>query len=170
MAVSKVILNGTTLIDLTQDTVVTTHVVDDDTFHDAAGVASAGTMPVYAGANRVNGYQITVSLTNPISPSDFTGCVIDELITNHKDIAGNYDDTQSLGTIQSASGSMSVILPITSYGVLLTPMSNWSVSYSSSDISVDGDISFIEKTLMATAAFEVTGDGTITIDGIDYGD
>ena len=58
MAVSKVILNGTTLIDLTQDTVVTTHVVDDDTFHDAAGVASAGTMPVYAGANHSSGYSL----------------------------------------------------------------------------------------------------------------
>ena len=44
MAFSKIVLNGTTLIDLTQDTVQTTDVVSPKTFHKANGTSDTGTV------------------------------------------------------------------------------------------------------------------------------
>ena len=44
MAISKVLLNGTTLIDLTSDTVAANKILLDYTAHDASGEAIAGTM------------------------------------------------------------------------------------------------------------------------------
>lgn len=43
MAFSKIILNGTTLIDLTADTVATTNLIAPNTAHNNAGEAIVGT-------------------------------------------------------------------------------------------------------------------------------
>ena len=45
MAFSKIIYNGTTLIDLTQDTVTASNLLSSNTAHDAAGVQITGTLP-----------------------------------------------------------------------------------------------------------------------------
>lgn len=42
MAFSKIILNGTTLMDLTSDTVATTNLISPNTAHDAAGLPITG--------------------------------------------------------------------------------------------------------------------------------
>ena len=43
MAFSKIILNGTTLMDLTSDTVAETNLISPNTAHDAAGLPVTGT-------------------------------------------------------------------------------------------------------------------------------
>ena len=44
MAVSKVILNGVTLVDLTGDTAVPSDVIANETFHDRSGTSQTGSM------------------------------------------------------------------------------------------------------------------------------
>lgn len=43
MAISKIILNGVTQIDLTQDTVTANNLISPNTAHDAAGLSVVGT-------------------------------------------------------------------------------------------------------------------------------
>ena len=61
MAFSKIVLNGTTLIDLTQDTVQTTDVVSPKTFHKANGTSDTGTVASKTSTDvTVSGSNVTI--------------------------------------------------------------------------------------------------------------
>ena len=123
-------------------------------------------LSVYAGAHHQPTYTVTVSLTNPVSPSDFISCDIYDAPTSDPDDAGS-----SIGSISTASGSTEVLVGSASYGIVVEPYGNWGNSFYTSDISCTGGVTLtsVECTDYG-ALFEITGDGTITIDGIDYGD
>ena len=124
-------------------------------------------LTVYNGAHHAvsSGYTVTVSLTNPINPSQFSYCDICEQYS-----AADYDAGLTLGQIQSASGSTSVTVPTSLYGVFIVIMSNYGSSFSSNNISVNGGVSYIGWDGSDGAKFEVTGNGTITIDAVEYDD
>lgn len=113
-----------------------------------------------------NDYTVTVSLTNPISPSDFLWCDIKKL----SQMGGEPGET--IGTISTANGSTTVAVED---GDLIAVVlgGNWGVSYSESNaVSVSGGVSFVGRNYAGLdyLAFSVAGDGTITVDGVDYGD
>lgn len=116
-------------------------------------------------------YTVTVSLTNPISPSDFSGCNIYEATINDIEDATS---TTPIGTISSETGSTSVTIQSSSYGIVVFPEGTWGASYGpESDVTCTGKIACIGQTFYiepSACIFLVGGDGTITIDSIDYGD
>lgn len=117
-----------------------------------------------------SGYTVTVSLTNPVSASDFRSCNIYELIDNHVDAAGSYDNLQLLDTIDSADGNVTVSIPSTSFGIRVWPDGNCGASPPQGGISVTGGVEFVKIDSTGGTIFKVTDDGTAVLDGIDYGD
>jgi hypothetical protein len=124
-------------------------------------------LTVYNGAHHQptpSSYTVMVSLTNPINPSRFAYCDISEQYS-----AADRDAGFMLGRIQSASGSTSVTVPTSLYGVFIEIASDYGSSFYSDNISVTGGVSYIGWDGIG-AKFEVTGNGTITIDGVEYYD
>lgn len=110
-------------------------------------------------------YDVTITLTNPVSASDFESCSISGYDTT------TGEETVTLGTIDSPAGSTTVEYdPSLHENLCVSPIGNWGTSYDSSNITCTGGVSFYELNQYNYAIFNVTGDGTITIDGIDYGD
>lgn len=126
-------------------------------------------VPAYSGGHHtlVTGYTVTVYLTNPVNAGQFTGCVITEVLDD-QDTVNSYGDT--LGNIASASGNVTVTVPTSSYGILVSP-DGTSVDVPTSGISCTGDVAYVGGSrILGGFMFEVTGDGTVTFDGIDYDD
>lgn len=104
-----------------------------------------------------SGYTVTVSLTNPRNSSEFEDWTISESPT------GLGDWTQ-IGTITSATGSETVTVT-ERYILVATTASN----SAGGDYTASGGILYIgydEYPMRYT--FEVTGNGTITIDNVNY--
>ena len=157
--------------DVSDTTATASDVLTGKYFYTAAGVKTQGTITIYDGTHHSDTHQVTISLSNPVSPSDFVSCGIEELISDHKDGPGNYDDTLPLGEIISPTGSTTVSVHSSSYGIGVFPSGTGSVWYEQSDVSVTGGISYVGTGAdVSYTAYRVTGNGTITIDGIDYDD
>jgi len=107
---------------------------------------------------------ITVSLTNPVSGNYFSRCDIcyyenDEAVS------------PEIGTIESPSGSATVMFDNSQHQYLAVVVTGrWGASYDSSDITCTGGVLYYSSTTMNESLFTVTDSGTITINGIDYGD
>lgn len=124
-------------------------------------------LTVYNGAHHVpipSGYTVTVSLTNPVNAVSFRGCCIYEAFSN--DV---YDQGNQIGSISSATGSTSVSVDSSNYGIIVI-VSGTAVSTDLSMCSCTGGVSAEDTDSGGAILFHVTGDGTITIDGIDYDD
>ena len=63
MAVSKVILNGTTIVDLTGDTAEPSEVLNNETFHDRSGTPQTGSMITHDVYNGLDSDSITDALS-----------------------------------------------------------------------------------------------------------
>ena len=107
-------------------------------------------------------YTVTVSLTNPVNAGEFSSCNIVEQNTSTIGDAGNL-----LASITSASGSETVTISASIYGLLVVP-NGMSVSVKTSGFSCTGGASYDKSDNMGGFIFAVTGNGTITMDGIDY--
>ena len=134
---------------------------DDDSVASVTGTHSGG------GGN----YTVTVSLTNPISPGDFMYCDIYEATTTDMDDAMN---GPIIATISSATGSTSVTISSSSYGIIIDPEGDYGASYSWRNMTFTNKIYYnreaFSRIFPYASLFLVGSDGTITIDGIDYGD
>jgi hypothetical protein len=146
----------------------------------SAGYVSSGTagtvsvsgsntsqLDVYNGAHHAltpSGYTVTISLTNPVNPSYFSGCYVTEQLSST-----DYDTGETLGEIQSADGSVTVTVPASVYGILIDIGAEYGYYAPDEDISTTGGISHIRFGAMGHM-FEVTGSGTITLDSIYYDD
>jgi hypothetical protein len=109
---------------------------------------------------------VTISLTNPSNANYFDSCEI-------------YDDTSGetkIGEITSSTGSVSLDLTdrfgwwdtdTLSIYVVLNCKSGGFIHYETSGISCTGDVSYYYHG-SSGEYFEVTGAGTIVIDGVDY--
>lgn len=119
-------------------------------------------LTVYNGAHHQptpSGYTVTVSLTNPVHASAFYSCVIEDFTNN---ILGG-----RLGEINSPTGTVDITIPssITQIAVTLDGMS---VDYYESNIICTGGVAYAGYTGLGGNKFTVTGNGTITYDGVDY--
>lgn len=140
----------------------------------SAGYVSSGTagtvsvsgsntsqLAVYAGAHHqlTPEYTVTVSLTNPRHSKEFMNWTISE----SPDSLGNW--TQ-IGTITSATGSETVTVT-ERYILVATTASN----SANGDYSASGGILYIDAgEYPVEVLFEVAGNGTITIDNVNYDD
>lgn len=150
---------GTKQITLTDNGTTT----EDVTNYASAQITVA--IPVYNGEIVTSGYNVTISLTNPIEPSYFLGCEI----WNIPEYGGPLGD-DLLGSISSPDGTTTITVN-SGEMIGVTFGSNWGVAYSNSDISVSGGVSFVGRAPgYDYAAFSITGDGTITFDSVSYYD
>lgn len=111
-----------------------------------------------------SGYTVTVSLTNPVNASEFSYCEINEQITS-----ANNDTGSLLASISSASGNATVTVSASIYGIQVVPV-GMSVYVTTSGISCTGGVTYAGADPMGGYKFAVTGNGTVTFDGIDYDD
>lgn len=112
-----------------------------------------------------SGYTVTVSLTNPINSSDFDRFYI-YAATSSTDY---YPDTL-IGQITSPTGSTTVNVDANYYGICLYAVGIGDYqSFGSDNISCTGGASFANE-YASCVVIEVTGDGTVTADGINWND
>lgn len=109
-------------------------------------------------------HTVTISLTNPANASAFGDCRIYEALSN--DV---YNPGEEIGSISSATGSTSVSVDSSNYGIVVI-VSGIAVNADLSMCSCTGDVSAEDTDYGGAILFHVTGDGTITIDGVDYDD
>lgn len=113
-------------------------------------------------------YTITVSLTNPVNASEFSDCSISELLSADMNHGITYDTGILLGSIESPTGSTTVTLSGGKYGIEVV-CDGMSIGSDNCEITCTGGVTCVLKN-GGTFLYEVTGDGTITIDGLDYDD
>lgn len=139
----------------------------------SAGYVSSGTagtvsvsgsntsqLTVYNGAHHhiSVGYTVTVSLTNPRNSSEFEDWTISESPTD------NPPTWTQIGTITSATGSETVT--VTERYILVATTASYSASGTEAH---SGGIIYIGwSEYPQEFTFEVTGNGTITIDNVNY--
>ena len=118
-------------------------------------------LTVYNGAHHQptpSGYTVTVSLTHPVNESYFTGCTI-------KDCAYDYD-TGGAQIVSISSPTGSTEFTVTTQYIYIVFGGD---SSANAAISTTGGISYYGYGEYPVASwFEITDDGTITIDHIDY--
>ena len=135
------------------------------------GVTIFGVTGTYTGGGG-GGYTVTISLTNPTNPSDAGdnyACEIYDL--------ESYDSQNpsagvgsKIGQIATPTGSTEVTVPTTSYGIYV-PFAGISVWQNSKNTTCAGGVSITNFVNWDTAYwFAVTGNGTITISGVNYND
>ena len=110
------------------------------------------------------GYSVTISLTNPRYGENFNKCQIEGYADG-----GNITDI--LGLIIDPAGSTTVAFDFNAYEYLsLLFDTKWGASFTESNITCAGGVSYYTQTAMTENLFVVTGQGTITINGINYDD
>lgn len=129
------------------------------------GTTITATDGVISTAGGAETYEVTVSLTNPSYGQYFNRCDIYGYDTTAE------ENTVLLGKIDSPTGSATVEYDPSLHEKLSIHFdTNWGTAYNPSDITCTGGVSFYDFNSANDAIFNVEGDGTITINGIDYGD
>lgn len=143
----------------------------------SAGYVSSGTagtitvsgsntqqLSVYAGAHHQPSYTVTVSLTNPSGVAHFGQVVIYEAYDDDPDGTVGTE----LGTILSASGSTTITVPGSVYGIYVVFDGSW-IGYGPqyATKSATGGVSYANGD-GSVLIFSVFGDGTATVDGVDW--
>lgn len=164
MAYSKVILNGTTLMDVTQKTVAADKLLSGYTALKNDGTGITGT---YSGGGGGGGsHTITVVLENPISASFFSYCKIYEWDGNDTTLG------QQVGEITSPTGRTTITTSANGIVVLLsgdyvTPPKDvgtqvWCTGLIGLAYATEGE--------PARMYFAIGGDSETDIAGIDWSD
>ena len=121
-------------------------------------------LTVYNGAHHAasSGYTVTVSLTNPSGIAHFGSVSI-------YTADSSWLADEALGYINSPTGSITVTVPSSAYGIIVGCSGSWvGSSIVDATITCTGGASPDGYDGMGGANFTVTADGTITIDGIDW--
>lgn len=123
---------------------------------------------VYAGEHHQptpSSYTVTVSLTNPINSSYFNYCHIYEATSNSP-----YSSLTKIGEISSATGSVSVSVNTNLYGIAIECIGNRGYQGGYPNVSCTGGASYTSGDICDQFVIQVTGNGTVTIDSIDWYD
>lgn len=107
---------------------------------------------------------VTVSLTNPVNASHFTGGYIYELYSDDMSDTG-----ATLATISSPAGTTEVTVSGGIYGIQLSLEGDYPAYLGNGYVTCLGGVS-LATAWTGIANFAVTGDGTIIVDGYDYND
>lgn len=116
----------------------------------------------------VTDYEVTVNLTNPQHQSYYGSVRVYESETGSVDAGGNYEEGTNLGTVPSADGSLAVEVNSSLYGLVLSLSGSW-LAPSSGTITTSGEVTMIGRH-DTSILLKVDGDGTVTIDGIEWYD
>lgn len=138
-----------------------------DEGYDALSSVTVYAVPSYAGAHHrliPPYYTVTVSLANPSGTAHFGQVLIYEASS---DDPYQLFDTL-LGTITTPTGSATVTVPFSAYGILCRFSGSW-IGYGPqyATNSYTGGVSYGNGD-SDVLVFSVTGDGTVTIDGVDW--
>lgn len=115
---------------------------------------------VIVNVSSVETYDVTITLTNPVNPSNFHECVVYQ-----QDSADLYPETQNhLGTIMSPTGSATYMVSMP-----YIQLEYRGTSVSAGTATCTGGVSLVVNEGSAEI-YEVTGNGTIVSDGVDYND
>lgn len=124
------------------------------------GVTIFGVTGTYTGGGGGGSYTVTVTLTNPRHSTHFASFDIYEQLSD-----SYYDMGELIGQISSPTGSTQVSVSSSIYGVGMIASGT---SVADGTASCTGGVSFTDTDYAGVFWFEVVGDGTITIDSIDY--
>lgn len=120
-------------------------------------------------------HTVTINLTNPRPASGFGSCVIYD---DFNDFEGyTYDNPMKgniIGEITSAAGSTTVKTSTGKIGIHIKPISS-NCGYIRNDPLVTGGVTAVDWSRLLTLSdmylvFNINGDGTITLDDVDYDD
>lgn len=126
--------------------------VDGTTITAANGVISAGSGEKY---------EVTITLTNPANPSDFSSCEVWQ-----QDSADPFPEvSEQLGTITSPTGSATFTVSMPYISIRYRGM-----SVALGTATCTGGVSLDSTYSSDTEFYAVTGDGTIVSDGVNYDD
>lgn len=126
------------------------------------GTTITATDGVISTAGGSGAYEVTITLTNPVNASQFSRCTVLQMASSDP-----YDGSGvALQTITSPTGSETYEIPATAYGLMVTP---YGVSPYGGSATCTGGVTFVRDD-GGQFIFSVTGDGTATIDGVDYDD
>ena len=139
----------------------TTFLRNDGTWAAPSATVTMEDTAVDAAVDAAFGITVTVYLTNPVNESAFNYCSVYET-----DSADGYGDSRALGLIDSPSGS-GVFEMSGDYQYLQVEFGGLSVG-SPYDTPVTGGVTFVGVPIAGVVIFEVSSDGTATIDGMDY--
>lgn len=183
MAFSKIILNGTTLMDLTSDTVAETNLISPNTAHDAAGLPVTGTAT--AGITPTGTVNISTNGTHDVTQYASaavavpTGVDLPVFTLTYNEVQDEYSVT-----CNKTFAECMALLSNTAYGAILTEYGSstyiltgiadnnnriWYASYTGEDIGYDiiyysnGSIEYVNPSSLSLT-LNATSNGTYTAD------
>lgn len=127
--------------------------------------------PYEPGGETLPPNHVTVSLTNPVNASDFKWCNIYDSVNGSTDPTDGYVLGEQITSITSASGSATFDVDSAHFGFIVELMGAMQPDIST--ISRTGDILHAGNSIHVDGSlvlFKVDGDGTVTLDRVDYGD
>ena len=173
MEANKVILNGTTLIDLTEDTVVVSDVLQGKTFHSADGEQRVGTFVPDVGEKVVFIYDpygeviasysknAFLALTQYPEAPALQGLTFQEYnwsLSDAKNYVTNYGELNIGATYKTTSG-------LTEFDIELTPITGLTITFKMAGNTNWGDGTSETTTSSSTHTYASYGKYTITCDG-----
>ena len=125
------------------------------------GTSITATNGVISTAGSVETYEVTITLTNPLSSGSFHLCTI------HQCDSSSYDPAQEeqIGSITSPTGSATVTVSMPYLRLFYD-----GTSVSLGTVTCTGGVSLVTTYDAVMEVYQVTGDGTIVSDGVDYND
>jgi hypothetical protein len=129
--------------------------------------------PYEPGGETLPPNHVTVSLTNPVNASDFKWCNIYDSVNGSTDPTDGYVLGEQITSITSASGSATFDVDSDHFGFVVELMGAMQPDVFTNQISCTGDIAHggnKEHVDGELVLFKVDGDGTVTLNRIDYGD
>lgn len=124
------------------------------------GTTITATDGVISTAGSVEAYEVTLTLTNPVNPSEFDSCEVMQ-----QESADIFPESyETLGTITSPTGSAAFVVTMPYLHVSYQGM-----SVALGTATCTGGVSFVKKS-GPEQIFQVAGDGTIVSDGVNYDD
>ena len=124
------------------------------------GTSIVATDGVISTAGGSGAYEVTITLTNPVHPSNFSSCLVYQ-----QESADLYPEVrEQLGTITSPTGSATFAVSMPYVEVIYD-----GTSATAGTATCTGGVS-LATVEGAIEIYTVTGDGTIVSDGVDYDD
>lgn len=159
MAVSKVILNDETLMDVTQDSVTASTLLEGETATGADGVRITGTATAGGGSTPKT---VAITLESPMHASEAQtpACII------YESVDPLFSTRTQIGQIETPTGSATVttsesciVLEFRTNGALALGSSRWE----------EGLVPF-DQLFTGSHSFYVFDSGSVTVSGVDYDD
>lgn len=126
-------------------------------------IVAASEIPYYNGEVAIPAYTVQIFLTNPVNGEYFYSCDI-----NSASSSNDYSSTNKIKEITTASGSATVDISEYGFNIYLNGMS---VAVPENGIICTGGVSYIGNDYSyGTWLFQVTDNGSVTLNNVNYND